>query len=68
LIVTLSYSAWGFSPSLPLLGAGASEAIDLRFGFAAQIDCIRRDSERLFKHGERMIGTTSKLFSNRPES
>jgi hypothetical protein len=33
-----------------------------------QIDFIRRDSERLFKHGERMIETTSKLFSNRPES
>ena len=33
-----------------------------------QIDFVRRDSERLFKHGERMIETTSKLFSNRPES
>jgi len=32
-----------------------------------QIDFIRRDSERLFKHGERMIETTSKLLSNRPE-
>jgi hypothetical protein len=30
-----------------------------------QIDFIRRDSERLFKHGERMIEATSKLFSNR---
>lgn len=27
-----------------------------------QIDFIRRDSERLFKHGERMIETTSKLL------
>jgi len=27
-----------------------------------QIDFIRRDSERLFKHGERMLETTSKLF------
>jgi hypothetical protein len=27
-----------------------------------QIDFVRRDSERLFKHGERMIETTSKLF------
>ena len=27
-----------------------------------QIDFIRRDSERLFRHGERMIEATSKLF------
>jgi hypothetical protein len=32
-----------------------------------QIDFIRRDSERLFKHGERMIETTAKLLGNRPE-
>jgi hypothetical protein len=32
-----------------------------------QIDFLRRDSERLFKHGERMIEATSKLFGNRPE-
>lgn len=32
-----------------------------------QIDFIRRDSERLFKHGERMLETTSKLFTNRPQ-
>ena len=32
-----------------------------------QIDFIRRDSDRIFKHGERMIETTSKLFSNRPQ-
>jgi len=31
-----------------------------------QIDFIRRDSERLFKHGERMIETSSKLFHSRP--
>jgi hypothetical protein len=30
-----------------------------------QIDFIRRDSDRLFKHGERMIEGTSKLFGNR---
>jgi thymidine kinase len=29
-----------------------------------QIDFIRRDSERLFKHGERMIEATSKLLAN----
>ena len=33
-----------------------------------QIDFIRSDSERLFKHGERMIETTSKLFGERPET
>jgi hypothetical protein len=33
-----------------------------------QIDFIRRDSERLFKHGERMIEVTSNLFNNRPQN
>ena len=33
-----------------------------------QIDFVRRDSERLFKHGERMIENTSNLFSNRPQT
>ena len=33
-----------------------------------QIDFIRRDSERLFKHGEHIIEATSKLFSGRPPS
>src|ERR1700687_500061 len=32
-----------------------------------QIDFVRRDSERLFKHDERMIETTSKLFNNWPQ-
>jgi hypothetical protein len=27
-----------------------------------QLDFIRRDSERIFKHGERMLEVTSKLF------
>ena len=31
-----------------------------------QIDFIRRDSERIFKHGERMIEVTSGLFSGWP--
>ena len=31
-----------------------------------QIDFVRRDCERLFKQGERMIETTSSLF-NRPQ-
>jgi hypothetical protein len=30
-----------------------------------QLDFFRRDSERLFKHGERMIATTSNLISGR---
>jgi hypothetical protein len=33
-----------------------------------QIDFIRRDSERLFKHGERMIEVTSNLLNNRQQS
>jgi len=30
-----------------------------------QLGFIRRDCERLFKHGDQMIETASKLFSNR---
>ena len=33
-----------------------------------QIDFVRRDSERLFKHGKRMVETTSNLFNNRLQS
>ena len=33
-----------------------------------QIDFIRRDSERMFKHGERMIENASNLFNNRPQN
>jgi hypothetical protein len=33
-----------------------------------QIDFIRRDSDRLFEHGARMIETTSNLFGKRPGS
>ncbi|QWG17122.1 hypothetical protein KMZ68_19355 [Bradyrhizobium sediminis] len=33
-----------------------------------QIDFIRRDSDRIFKHGERMIEVTSKLLSGRPDN
>ena len=33
-----------------------------------QIDFVRRDSERLFNHGQRMIEATSKLFNSRPQS
>ena len=31
-----------------------------------QLDFVRRDSERLFKHGERMLETASNLFASRP--
>jgi hypothetical protein len=31
-----------------------------------QLDFFRRDSERLFKHGERMIASTSKLIKGHP--
>lgn len=33
-----------------------------------QLDFLRRDSERLFKHGERVIATTSHLISGDPLS
>jgi len=31
-----------------------------------QIDFLRRDSERVFKHGERMLDAVSNLLANRP--
>src|SRR5713101_9126078 len=33
-----------------------------------QIDFVRCDSERLFRHGERMIETATKLFSKSPQN
>ena len=33
-----------------------------------QLDFLRRDSERIFKHGERMIATTSHLISGNTSS
>jgi hypothetical protein len=60
-----------FGEFVPKL-AGSHSVRDLKTMYEEcgqhQIDFIRRDSERLFKHGERMLETTSKLFSNRPES
>ena len=32
-----------------------------------QIDFVRRDSERIFKHGERVIEVTANLFNSRPQ-
>ena len=32
-----------------------------------QIDFVRRDSERIFKHGERMIEATANLFNRRSQ-
>jgi len=49
--------------------AGAHSVKDIKTMVAEcgqhQLDFIRRDSERLFKHGEHVIETASKLF-NRP--
>lgn len=51
--------------------AGSHSVKDLRTMFEEcgqhQIDFVRRDSERLFKHGERMIAATSKLLAERPQ-
>jgi hypothetical protein len=48
--------------------AGSHSVKDLRTMFEEcgqhQIDFIRRDSERLFRHGERMIEATTKVLSN----
>ena len=33
-----------------------------------QIDFVRRDSERLYKHGARMLETASNLLGNRPKN
>lgn len=32
-----------------------------------QLDFIRRDSERIFRHGERMIEASTNLFNSRPK-
>jgi hypothetical protein len=52
--------------------AGAHSAGDIRTTWAEcsrhQLDFVRRDSERLFKHGEQMIETASKLLGDRPQS
>ena len=49
--------------------AGAHSVKDIKMMYEEcgqhQIDFIRRDCERVFKHGHRMIETTSNLFSNR---
>jgi hypothetical protein len=51
--------------------AGSHSVKDLKTMFEEcsrhQIDFIRRDSERLFKHGERMLETSSNLMANRPQ-
>jgi hypothetical protein len=50
--------------------AGAHSVKDLRTMCLQcgehQLDFFRRDAERLFKHSERMIATTSKLINGRP--
>ena len=51
--------------------AGSHSVKDLKTMFEEcgqhQIDFIRRDSDRLFKHGERMLETVSKLLASRPD-
>jgi hypothetical protein len=46
--------------------AGSHSVSDLRTMYEEcgrhQIDFLRRDNERLFKHGERMMETASRLF------
>jgi len=53
-----------------MAGAHSVSGIKMMFEECGQhqIDFIRRDSERLFKHGERAIETASKLFQSRPAS
>ena len=50
--------------------AGSHSVKDLRTLYEEcgqhQIDFLRRDSERLFRHGERTIETVTKLFSKQP--
>ncbi len=51
--------------------AGAHSVKDLKTMYDEcgqhQIDFVRRDSERIFKHGERMIETAENLFASRPQ-
>ena len=51
--------------------AGAHSVKDLKTMYDEcgqhQIDFVRRDSERIFKHGERMIETAANLFASRPQ-
>lgn len=50
--------------------AGAHSVKDMKTLLAEcsqhQLDFVRRDAERLFKHGEHVIETTSGLFSKPP--
>ena len=50
--------------------AGAHSARDIRSMYEEcgkhQIEFVRRDCDRLFKHGERMIEAGSNLFKNHP--
>jgi hypothetical protein len=51
--------------------AGSHSVKDLKTMFEEcsqhQIDFIRRDSDRLFKHGERMLETASNLLGKQPD-
>ena len=49
--------------------AGAQSVRDIRTMYQEcgqhQLDFLRRDTERLFRHGERVIAATSNLISGR---
>jgi hypothetical protein len=52
--------------------AGTHSVKDFKVAFEEcgqhQIDFIRRDCERLFRHSERMVEATSKLFGKVPQN
>jgi hypothetical protein len=56
--------------SSKMAGAHSVEGLKTMFQECGQhqVDFVRRDSERLFKHGERMIEVASGLLSNRPQA
>jgi hypothetical protein len=56
--------------SSKMAGAHSVEGLKTMFQECGQhqVDFVRRDSDRLFKHGERMIEVASGLLSNRPQA
>jgi hypothetical protein len=51
--------------------AGSHSVKDIRTIYAEcarhQLDFLRRDCDRLFRHGDRAIEAASRLFDNRPQ-
>jgi hypothetical protein len=56
--------------SSKMAGAHSVEGLKTMFQECGQhqVDFVRRDSDRLFRHGERMIEVASGLLSNRPQA